>query len=183
MPPCWLRRHHRPDAKHQEGARRFNCVFAIPFRELSGPGKALGAAARRALPAVTLRGQAAGRDHVLRHGQRAARMRTAWSRSSPATGKSRPDSIRLAPCCSIRGPPPMPGLNRSERGPRRLHHHSAAWVEHACTGETSAGRIWQQCQITQAKGKRRQVRYVDESVNWTITRAPVRQLIVTGLRA
>ena len=40
---------------------------------------------------------------------------------------------------------------------------------------------WQQCQITQAKGKRRQVRYVDESVNLDDYQGAVRQLIVTGL--
>jgi transposase len=40
---------------------------------------------------------------------------------------------------------------------------------------------WQQCQIIQAKGKRRQVRYVDESVNLDGYQGPVRQLIVKGL--
>jgi hypothetical protein len=40
---------------------------------------------------------------------------------------------------------------------------------------------WQQCQITQAKGKRRQVRYVDESVHLDGYEGPVRQLVVTGL--
>ena len=76
------------------------------------------------------------------------------------------------------------GLEPLERGPRRLHHHSAAWVEHACTGETSAGRIL----AANAKSprpraqQRRQVRYVDEvGSTWTITRGVVRQLIVTGL--
>ena len=40
---------------------------------------------------------------------------------------------------------------------------------------------WQQCQITQAKGKRRQVQYVDEPVQLDDYEGTVRQLIVTGL--
>ncbi len=40
---------------------------------------------------------------------------------------------------------------------------------------------WQQCQITQAKGRRRQVRYVDESVRLEGYEGAVRQLVVTGL--
>jgi hypothetical protein len=40
---------------------------------------------------------------------------------------------------------------------------------------------WQQCQITQAKGKRRQVQYVDEPVQLDDYGGTVRQLIVTGL--
>jgi hypothetical protein len=40
---------------------------------------------------------------------------------------------------------------------------------------------WQRCQITQAKSKRRQVQYVDESVQLDDYEGPVRQLIVTGL--
>ena len=48
-----------------------------------------------------------------------------------------------------------------------------------------AGRLpvvsWQHCQITQAKGKRRQVRYVDERVRLDGYDGDLRQLIVTGL--
>jgi transposase len=48
-----------------------------------------------------------------------------------------------------------------------------------------AGRLpadrWQHCQITQAKGKRRQVQYVDEWVQLDGYDGTVRQLIVTGL--
>jgi transposase len=48
-----------------------------------------------------------------------------------------------------------------------------------------AGRLpadrWQCCQITQAKGRRRQVAYVDERVQLDGYEATVRQLIVTGL--
>jgi transposase len=44
-----------------------------------------------------------------------------------------------------------------------------------------AASFWQHCQITQAKGKRRQVRYVDEMVTLDGYESPVRQLIVTGL--
>ena len=40
---------------------------------------------------------------------------------------------------------------------------------------------WQHCQITQAKGKRRQVQYVDEWVQLDDYEGTVRQLIVTGL--
>ena len=40
---------------------------------------------------------------------------------------------------------------------------------------------WQHCQVTQAKGKRRQVRYVDESVRLEGYDGTLRQLIVTGL--
>ena len=40
---------------------------------------------------------------------------------------------------------------------------------------------WQQCQITQAKGKRRQIHYVEEQVALDGYDGSVRQLIVTGL--
>jgi hypothetical protein len=40
---------------------------------------------------------------------------------------------------------------------------------------------WQSCQITQAKGKRRQIHYVDEWVRLNDHDGAVRQLIVTGL--
>jgi transposase len=40
---------------------------------------------------------------------------------------------------------------------------------------------WQHCQITQSKGRRRQVRYVDESVRLEGYEGTARQLIVTGL--
>ena len=40
---------------------------------------------------------------------------------------------------------------------------------------------WQHCQITQAKGKRRQVQYVDERVRLDGYEGDLRQLIVTGL--
>jgi transposase len=48
-----------------------------------------------------------------------------------------------------------------------------------------AGRLpaesWKGCQVTQAKGRRRQVRYVDEAIELDGYEGPVRQLIVTGL--
>jgi transposase len=50
----------------------------------------------------------------------------------------------------------------------------------ARVGRLPADR-WQHCQITQAKGKRRQVQYVDEWVQLDGYQGPVRQLIVTGL--
>src|SRR5216684_997766 len=40
---------------------------------------------------------------------------------------------------------------------------------------------WQRCQITQAKGKRRQVSYVDEMVRLNGYQGEARQVIVTGL--
>jgi hypothetical protein len=40
---------------------------------------------------------------------------------------------------------------------------------------------WQRCQIVQAKGKRRQIQYVDEMVHLDGYEGQVRQLIVTGL--
>jgi transposase len=50
----------------------------------------------------------------------------------------------------------------------------------ARVGRLPADR-WQSCQITQAKGKRRQVAYVDESIKLDGYEGDVRQLIVTGL--
>jgi transposase len=48
-----------------------------------------------------------------------------------------------------------------------------------------AGRLpadrWRGCQITQAKGRRRQVKYVDEAIELDGYEGPVRQLVVTGL--
>jgi hypothetical protein len=40
---------------------------------------------------------------------------------------------------------------------------------------------WQHCQITQARGKRRQIQYIDEWVQLEGYDGTVRQLIVTGL--
>ena len=50
----------------------------------------------------------------------------------------------------------------------------------ARVGRLPADR-WRRCQITQAKGKRRQVPYVDEQVELDGYEGAVRQLIVTGL--
>jgi transposase len=50
----------------------------------------------------------------------------------------------------------------------------------ARVGRLPADR-WKCCQITQAKGKRRQVKYVDESIPLDGYEGSVRQLIVTGL--
>jgi transposase len=50
----------------------------------------------------------------------------------------------------------------------------------ARVGRLPADR-WRGCQITQAKGKRRQVEYVDESIELDGYEGTVRQLIVTGL--
>jgi transposase len=50
----------------------------------------------------------------------------------------------------------------------------------ARVGRLPADR-WQSCRITQAKGKRRQVAYIDESIKLDGYEGTVRQLIVTGL--
>ena len=50
----------------------------------------------------------------------------------------------------------------------------------ARVGRLPADR-WQHCQITQSKGKRRQIQYVDEWVQLDDYEGAVRQLIVTGL--
>jgi transposase len=50
----------------------------------------------------------------------------------------------------------------------------------ARVGQLPADR-WRRCQITQAKGKRRQVEYIDEWVQLDGYEGAVRQLIVTGL--
>ena len=108
-------------------------------------------------------------------------MRTAWSRSSPATGKSRPDSIRRALLFDSRATT-YAGLNR-------LNEDHVGFITipggvgRACLHgwKRLPAASWQQCQITQAKGKRRQVRYVDESVNLDDYQGNVRQLIVTDL--
>ena len=102
-------------------------------------------------------------NHVLRHGQCAVRadadgMVPQFARYwKEQTGQYPP-----APAVRFAGHH-LCGLEPLERGPRRLHHHSAAWVEHACTGETSAGRILAAMPNHPGRaGKRRQVRYVDE---------------------
>ena len=74
------------------------------------------------------------------------------------------------------------GLEPLERGPRRLHHHSAAWFEHAGTGATSACLILATLPNHPGQGQTsgRSATWTSRST-WTITRAHVRQLIVTGL--
>ena len=63
----------------------------------------------------------------------------------------------------------------------RLHHHPPPRLGHVgARGRLPADR-WQHCQITQAKGKRRQVQYVEESVRLDGYEGTARQLIVTGL--
>ena len=53
------------------------------------------------------------------------------------------------------------------------------------SGMLARGRLpaedWQHCQVTQAKGKRRQIHYVDERVRLEGYDGDLRQLIVTGL--
>jgi hypothetical protein len=71
----------------------------------------------------------------------------------------------------------------------RLNRDGVGFITIRRRGSSMLARVkrlpaasWQQCQITQAKGKRRQVRYVDESVHLDDYEGPVRQVIVTGLR-
>jgi hypothetical protein len=73
-------------------------------------------------------------------------------------------------------------------GLHRLNEDKVGFITIRRRGSSMLARVrrlpassWQQCQIVQAKGKRRQVRYVDESVNLDGYQGSVRQLIVTGL--
>jgi hypothetical protein len=71
----------------------------------------------------------------------------------------------------------------------RLNRDGVGFITIRRRGSSMLARVkrlpaasWQQCQITQAKGKRRQVRYVDESVHLDDYEGCLRQVIVTGLR-
>jgi hypothetical protein len=71
----------------------------------------------------------------------------------------------------------------------RLNRDGVGFITIRRRGSSMLARVkrlpaasWQQCQITQAKGKRRQVRYVDESVHLDDYEGSLRQVIVTGLR-
>jgi transposase len=73
------------------------------------------------------------------------------------------------------------GLNQLTRrgvGFITIRRRGAALL--ARLGRLPADR-WRGCQIAQAKGKRRQVKYVDESIELDGYEGPVRQLVVTGL--
>ena len=101
---------------------------------------------------------------MLRHGQTGVR---GCGRHGPAVRppiKSRPDSIRARLLFDSRATT-YAGLNR-------LNEDHVGFITIRRRGSSMLARVkrlpaasWQQCQITQAKGKRRQVRYVDESVN------------------
>ena len=65
--------------------------------------------------------------------------------------------------------------------PGRLHHHSPSRRGHVGARGRLPAERWQHCQITQAKGKRRQVQYVEEWVQLDGYEGTVRQLVVTGL--
>jgi transposase len=69
-------------------------------------------------------------------------------------------------------------LNAAHVGFITIRRRGAAMVARAQRLPASS---WQHCQITQAKGKRRQVSYVDEMVQLDGYESQVRQLIVTGL--
>lgn len=69
-------------------------------------------------------------------------------------------------------------LNRAHVGFITIRRRGVAMLARV---QRLAASSWQTCQITQAKGKRRQVRYVDEMVPLDGYEGPVRQLIVTGL--
>jgi hypothetical protein len=69
-------------------------------------------------------------------------------------------------------------LTRLQVGFITIRRRGAGMV--ASVGRLPADR-WRRCQITQAKGKRRQVHYVEEQVQLDDYEGTVRQLIVTGL--
>jgi transposase len=69
-------------------------------------------------------------------------------------------------------------LNQAHVGFITIRRRGATMLARA---ERLPDSSWQRCQITQAKGKRRQVRYVDELVALDNYVGQVRQLIVTGL--
>ena len=73
-------------------------------------------------------------------------------------------------------------------GLNRLNQAGVGFITIRRRGSSMQARVqrlpassWQRCQIIQAKGKRRQVRYVDEWVHLDGYEGNVRQLIVTGL--
>ena len=69
-------------------------------------------------------------------------------------------------------------LNQAHIGFITIRRRGATMLARA---ERLPDSSWRRCQITQAKGKRRQVRYVDELVALDNYVGQVRQLIVTGL--
>src|SRR4051794_17642480 len=69
-------------------------------------------------------------------------------------------------------------LNRRQVGFITIRRHGS-WML-ARVGRLPA-EDWQHCQVTQAKGKRRQIRYADERVQLEGYDGDLRQLIVTGL--
>jgi hypothetical protein len=69
-------------------------------------------------------------------------------------------------------------LNRAHVGFITIRRRGVSMVART---ERLAASSWQSCQITQAKGRRRQVRYVDEMVSLDDYEGQVRQLIVTDL--
>jgi hypothetical protein len=70
------------------------------------------------------------------------------------------------------------GLTRREVGFITIRRRGSGMLERVRRLPTES---WQHCQVTQAKGKRRQIRYVDERVRLDGYDGDLRQLIVTGL--
>jgi hypothetical protein len=73
-------------------------------------------------------------------------------------------------------------------GLSQLNQHQVGFITIRRRGPSMLARVsqlpadrWRRCQITQAKGKRRQVEYVEEWVKLDGYEGTVRQLIVTGL--
>jgi hypothetical protein len=70
------------------------------------------------------------------------------------------------------------GLTRREVGFITIRRRGSGMLERVRRLPTES---WRHCQVTQAKGKRRRVRYVDERVRLDGYDGDLRQLIVTGL--
>jgi transposase len=70
------------------------------------------------------------------------------------------------------------GLTRREVGFITIRRRGSGMLERVRRLSTES---WEHCQVTQAKGKRRQIRYVDERVRLDGYDSDLRQLIVTGL--
>jgi transposase len=69
-------------------------------------------------------------------------------------------------------------LNKRKVGFITIRRRGSGMLERVRSLPTES---WQHCQVTQAKGKRRQIRYVDERVRLDGYDGDLRQLIVTGL--
>ena len=118
---------------------------------------------------------------LLRHGQRAAgRGRFPGPQVRRVLGRRKPGNI---------GPAALQlGIATTYAGLNQLNRRQVGFITIRRRGPSLLARVsqlpadrWRHCQITQAKGKRRQVEYVEEWVKLDGYEGTVRQLIVTGL--